>query len=160
MSQKKRFVKLIKSIPNHNYYRPQKIIDQIPNTSHLKKFICLVYFFFLFFSDFHKIWLKKSSRGSKNNQKKILCSLRDISGKMVFWVSKVLHPSVPIQARSACIGMDGWMEYFLKLKKPCFSEISRKLPNIFFWLFLLPLEDFLSHLLWKSQQKKTENKIR
>ena len=58
------------------------------------------------------------------------------------------------QAWSACIGMDGWLEYFLIPKKPCFSEISRKLPYIFFCLFLSPLDFFVIHLLWNSQQKK------
>ena len=43
--------------------------------------------------------------------------------------------------------MDGRMEYFLRSKKPCFSRISRKIKNIFFWLFLLPLVEFLTQLL-------------
>ena len=58
--------------------------------------------------------------------------------------------------------MDGgwWMGHgspILSSKKTTFFEISRKLLNIFSWLFLVPTEEFLRHILEYSELEKSEN---
>ena len=40
--------------------------------------------------------------------------------------------------------------FFRKSKKPCFLDFSQKLLKIFFWVFRVPLEEFLTHLLHQT----------
>ena len=127
---------------------------------------------------FHIIWniLKKKSECSlfqKISPKskspffvKIFARISRISRKLLnIFFSLFLVPLVEVlrhvleyskKNKSEIFPIKKFRNFWFSGKKSCektsFSGISRKLLNIFSWLFLVPLEDFLGHLLEHSKK--------
>ena len=107
---------------------------------------------------------KKKEKEKKKGKRYILISsiqVFDSSDVLIFLIN--LRGSRRVSA--ACIdgwwdgmdgmgwdGWDGWSVFFSS-KKTSFSQISRRLLNIFTWFVLVPLEEVLRHFLWKTRKK-------
>ena len=76
----------------------------------------------------------------------------------VFWRHFLEHSELEKSENFPLKNRVTFFSYFEKWsEKIYFLEISRKLLNIFSWLFLVPTEEFWRHILEYSELEKSEN---